>query len=149
MSAQENVSLVRSLVDHYNSHQSDPAWLDKSLALFAENCEVVNVPLSMTSQGPDGYKQVALFFSDAFPGSRVEITTLFAIEDQACLEFIGRGTNTGLLHLPAGDLRATGRSVELAFSETFQIRGGKIVSLHIYFDNLGFMQQLGLIPSQG
>src|SRR6266516_1754175 len=113
MSAQENVALVRSLLDLYNSHQSDPAWLDKTLALVAEDCEVVDVPSGMTSRGPDGYKQVPLFFADAFPGSRVEIINLFATEDQAGVEFIGRGTNTGPLHLPTGDLPATSRSVEL------------------------------------
>ena len=77
------------------------------------------------------------------------MTNLFATEDQAFVEFIGRGTNTGPLHLPTGDLPATGRPVELQFCEAFRIRGGKIVSYHIYYDALGFMQQLGLIPSQG
>lgn len=149
MSAQENAALVRSLLDLYNSHPSDPAWLDKSLALIAEDCEVVNVPSRMTYQGPDGFKQVSLFFADAFPGSCIEMTKLFATEEQVCVEFIGRGTNTGLLHLPTGDLPATGRPAELQFCETYRIRGGKIVSQHVYYDALGFMQQLGLIPSQG
>jgi len=149
MTAQENVALVRLLFDLYNSNQSDPAWLDKSLALIAEDCEVINVPSATTSRGPDGYKQLVLFFADAFPGSSTEITNLFTTEDQVAVEFIGRGTNTGLLHLPTGDLPPTGRPLELQFCEVFGIRGGKIVSDHIYFDTLGFMQQLGLISSQG
>jgi len=149
MTAQENVALVRSLFDLYNSNQSDPAWLDKSLALIAEDCEVINVPSATTSRGPDGYKELVLFFADAFPGSSTEITDLFTTEDQVAVEFIGRGTNTGPLHLPTGDLPPTGRPLELRFCEVFRIGGGKIVSDHIYFDALGFMQQLGLIPSQG
>ncbi len=35
MAAQENVALARSLFDLYNNRQSDPAWLDKSIAAFA------------------------------------------------------------------------------------------------------------------
>lgn len=149
MSAQENAALVRSLLDLFNSRQSDPAWLDKTLAPIAEDCEVVDAPSGRISRGPDGLKEVTLLFADAFPNGRVEITTLFATEDQVCVEYIGRGTNTGPLHLPTGDLSATGRAAELPFCDTFRIRGGKIVSYHTYYDALGFMQQLGLIPSQG
>jgi predicted ester cyclase len=147
MTAQENVALVRSLFDLYNKNRSDPAWLDKSFALIAEDCEVINVPSATTSRGPDGYKQLVLFFADAFPGSSTEITNLFATEDQVAVEFTGRGTNTGPLHLPTGDLPATGRPLDLQFCELLRVRGAKIVSLHIHFDALTFMQQLGLIPS--
>ena len=58
MAAQENVPLVRSLFDLYNNNRSDPAWLDKSLALIAEDCEVSIVPAAITGHGPDGYKQM-------------------------------------------------------------------------------------------
>ena len=60
MAAQENVPLVRSLFDLYNNNRSDPAWLDKSLALIAEDCEVSIVPAAITGHGPDGYKQLVL-----------------------------------------------------------------------------------------
>src|SRR5260221_7709834 len=35
MAAQENVALARSLLEHYNSRQPDPACLDKRMAAFA------------------------------------------------------------------------------------------------------------------
>lgn len=82
ITAQNNVTFIRSLLDLYNSHQSNPAWLDKSLAFFAEDCEIADVPSATTSRGPDGYKQLMLFFAEGFPGSSVEITNLFATEDQ-------------------------------------------------------------------
>ncbi len=44
MTAQENIALARSLFDLYNSHQSDPAWLDKTVAALAEDCEIIDVP---------------------------------------------------------------------------------------------------------
>jgi len=109
---------------------------------------VIDVPSGMTSRGPDGYKQVILFFAEGFPGSRIEVTNLFATEDQAIVEFTGWGTNTGLLHMSTGDLPATGRAAELQFCDVYRVRNGKIVSYHSYYDALGFMQQLGLIPSQ-
>ena len=143
---QENVALVRSLYDLANSHQSDPAWLDKSLTMFSEDCEVIDVPSGVTSRGPDGYKQTMLFFLDGFPDSRIEITNLFATEDEAVIEFIGRGTNTGPLHMPTGDVPPTGRPVEMRFCDVYRIKHGKFVSYRSYYDTLGFMQQLGFIP---
>src|SRR5436305_15322451 len=44
MTAQENVAQAQSLVDLYNHHQSDPAWLDKSLAAFAADSTFIDIP---------------------------------------------------------------------------------------------------------
>ncbi len=113
MTTQDNVTLTRMVYDLYNAHQSDPAWLDKSLASIAEDCEVFLVPLGMTLHGHDGYKQFLLGWAEAF------------------------------------DIPATGRKVEFRLCNVHRIKNGKFVSLHQYYDALGFMQQLGLIPSQG
>jgi steroid delta-isomerase-like uncharacterized protein len=144
MAAQENVALARSLLEQYNSRQSDPAWLDKSMAAFAADCEVIDVPSGTTLHGPDGYKRLALFFIEAFPDSRVEPTNAFATEDQVALEFTSRGTNIGLLHLPSQALPATGRSFELRLCEVMQIRNGKIVRFYTYYDMMTMLEQLGL-----
>lgn len=82
MTVQENIALSRLLLDLYNSHQSDPAWLDKIVANIAEDCEFVDVPTGRTLLGPEGYSQIALFFAEGFPDSSVEITNVFATEDQ-------------------------------------------------------------------
>jgi len=140
--AQHTATLVQTLYDLYNSHQSDPAWLDKSLAFFAEDCEVIDIPSGATSRGPGGYKQLILFFEEGFPDSGIEITNLFATEDQAVVEFIGRGTNTAPLHMPTGDVPPTGRAVEMRFCDVYRISNGKIVNYRSYYDGLGF------IPSQ-
>ena len=144
----ETITLVKTLFDLTNSHRTDPAWLDKSLALFDEDCEVLDVPSGVVSRGPEGYKQVILFFEEGFPDSGVEITNLCATEDQAVVEFIGRGTKTGPLHMPTGDVPPTGRAVEMRFCDVYRVSNGKIVSYRSYYDVFGFLQQLGLIPPQ-
>ena len=125
-STEANKALACMAYDLYNDHQSDPAWLDKSLAAIAQDCEVFLVPLGMTLRGHDGYKQFMLGWAEAFPDSRTEITNLFATEDQAVVEFTGRGTNTGPLHMPTGDLPPTGRFVELRFCDVYRVSNGKI-----------------------
>ena len=149
MTVQDNMALVRSLLDLYNSHQSDPAWLDKSVASLAEDCEIIDVPTGRTLHGPEGFKQLSLFFAEAFPGSSVEITNVFATEDQAVVEFTGRGTNTGPLHMPTGDIPPTGQYSELRFCDVSRVKSGKIVSIHSYYDVMTMLQHLGLVPAMG
>ncbi len=86
MAAQENVALVRSLLDLYNNRQSDPAWLDKCIAALAADAETSDVPSGATLHGPDGYKRLMLFFAESFPDMRVELIDVFATEDQVTLE---------------------------------------------------------------
>ena len=147
MTAQDNVALVRTQLELFNSHQSDPAWLDKSVADLADDFEQTDVPGGRTVRGPDGLRQLNLFFAEGFPDGRTEITNIFATEDQVVVEFIGRGTNTGLLHMPTGDIPPTGRRAELRFCNVLKVRSGKLVSSHIYYDVMTMLQQLGLIPA--
>ena len=147
MTAQENMAISRSLTELFNNRHTDPEWLDKTLAAFAEDSTFTNVPLGITLPGRDGYTQFVMFFAEAFPDSRVEITNLFATEDQVVLEYTGRGTNTGPLHLPMGDVPATGRQGELPICDVTQARDGKIISYHSYYDTMTLLRQLGLVPA--
>lgn len=149
MTVQDNVSLARSLTELFNSHQSDPTWLEKSVTAFATDSRHTNIPLGITLPGSEGYKQSGMFFAEGFPDSRIEVTNVFATEDQVILEYTGRGTNTGPLHLPMGDIPATGRQAELRLCDVMQIRNGKIVSYHSYYDTMTMLQQLGLVPAMG
>ena len=149
MAAQENVALAWSLFDLGNNRQSDPAWLDKSLAAFAADAEVIDVPSGATLHGPDGHKRFMLFFAENFPDSKVELTDVFATEDRVALEGTWRWNDTGPLPLSASALPATGHSCELRCCLVLQIRNGKIVRLHSYYDMLTQMEQLGLVPATG
>lgn len=149
MTTQEIVAFVRRGYDAFNARQSDPHWLDYANEDVAEDGEVVDIPSGMIFRGPEGLKQFLLGLSTAFPDCRVEVTNVFANAEQAVVEFIGRGTHKGILHSPAGDIPPTGRSFELRFCDVYQLRNGKIVRHASYYDALGFMQQLGLIPAPG
>jgi len=149
MTTQEIVAFVRRGYDAYNAHQSDPHWLDYATADVAEDCEVVDIPSGTVLRGPDGLKQFLLAFSTAFPDSRVEVTNVFATEEHAVVEASLRGTHTGVLHSPAGDIPPSGRTVTLRACDVYHLRDRKIVRHASYYDALGFMQQLGLIPAIG
>ena len=146
MAAQEHVALARSLLDLHNDRQSDPAWLEKTMAAFAADCEDIDVPSGATLRGPDGHMRIALFFAENFPDSRIELTKAFATEDQVTLEGTFRWNDTNLLYLPSGALPSMRRSGELRCCFVFEFRNGKIASLHRYYDMMTQLEQLGFAP---
>ncbi len=73
---------------------------------------------------------------------------MYAGEDFAVVEYVGRGTHEGTFRGPAGEIPPTGRHVELLFREIHCFRDGKIFSTRSYFDVAGMMAQLGLLPSR-
>ncbi len=147
MAAQEHVALARSLLDRYNNRQSDPAWLEKNLAAFAADFEVIDVPSRTTLHGPDGLKRLLLFFVESFPAMRAERINAFATEDQVTLQGTWRWNDTGSLYLPSGVLPRMRRSGGLRCYFVLQIREGKIASLHSYYDMMTLMEQLVLVPA--
>jgi predicted ester cyclase len=77
-------------------------------------------------------------------------TILRAVDtgDAVWVEGVWTGTHAGTLQTPAGAVPATGRDVTLPFvtivSGSLDERQAERVAM--YFDQLGFMAQLGLLP---
>ena len=140
MSAQDNVKIARKNYEAFNNRDFDGA-----VAQAAENIELLNVPLGVTLHGPEGFRQYIQGWATAFPDSRVEVTNIVAGEEGVVIEFRGRGTHTGPLNSPTGEIPATGRSVDIPFCEVMQIKNGKISSIHTYYDAATMMGQLGLM----
>ena len=144
MAAQEHVALARSLVELHNHRQSDPAWLDKMLAAFAADCEVVDAAAGTTFHGLEGYKRFMRFITESFPEMRIEVTNAFATEDRVVLEGMFRGITTGSHNLPTGALKASGRPGEVRVCHVLQFKHGKITSVHSYYDLTTLLEQLDL-----
>lgn len=57
------------------------------------------------------------------------------------------GTHTGALRNPNGvEVPATGKSFDFPFVGIFQVQNSTICSIHIYYDQLELLSQLGLMP---
>jgi ketosteroid isomerase-like protein len=95
--------------------------------------------------GPDGVQEqgkaacVALhrrWLAD-FPDARVEVRARHTIDDVVVEEGTFRGRHDGVAR--------TGRSVSVDFVRVVRVRDGKHVSLHLMFDRLRMLEQLGLV----
>jgi predicted ester cyclase len=82
----------------------------------------------------------------AIPDGRHTVTTCLQAGDAAAVEGYYRGTHLGPLQTPQGAVPATGRTLELAFSAFGTLRGGRLAEVHVYFDSMSIMAQLGLLP---
>jgi steroid delta-isomerase-like uncharacterized protein len=71
----------------------------------------------------------------------VEVHRLLETGDLVAADWTFGGTNTGeILGMPA-----TGRSATITGAHFFRFEGGRIAETWTYPDNLGLLQQLGLV----
>lgn len=146
MSATENLTAARTLVEMYNRH-TVPNWLDEADAFVADDIRSTDVPSGDTRRGRQEYKRYYQSWADAFSDARVEIVSAAATDETSVVEFIGRGTHDGPLAGPAGVILATGRKVELHLCAVDHFVNGKVVETSLYYDALGLLMQLGVIPA--
>jgi predicted ester cyclase len=91
-----------------------------------------------------GLKDHIAAFEAGFPEYVFEPEEMIAEGDKVSVKARLRATHLGSFN----GLPPTGKTVELPFHITYQIREGKIVDHWMVFDSLDFMQQLGVIPVQ-
>ena len=82
----------------------------------------------------------------AFPDASIRVVSTVEAGDTIVTEGVYGGTHTGPLDSPQGTVPPTGRAIDLPFVDIFRVRDGKAVVHHLYFDQLTFMAQLGLMP---
>ena len=136
----------------YIAQNIHPLWTNREYdrilsEMIAEDVEWTTVPTGETFRGHEGFRQYMEGWSDAFPDGRAEDTNVYVGEDFAVTEFVGRGTHTGTLRTPAGEIPPTERSAEWTLCEVYQIRDGKIVRGRTYFDVATLMDELGFTLS--
>jgi len=82
----------------------------------------------------------------AFPGMRVEFPSIMFSGDTIISEGVCRGTFTGPMATPDGEVAPTGKSFKFPMVFLAKISpDGLIAEDRSYFDNLDFIKQLGLI----
>ncbi len=96
-------------------------------------------------RGSEEAKQFLGMYLSAFPDVRVTVEDEIAEEDKVVTRWTIRGTHQGEIEEFGPP---TGRQVEIKGITIHRIEGGKIAEEWERYDNLGVMQQLGLVPEQ-
>lgn len=137
MSVEKNKEIVRGFFAAF-----DAGDLDRAAAHFAPDATVHNTgapdPLNL-----EGFKQFGAVFVAAFPGGSHTFEQMIGDGDKVVTQAIYHGTHTGdLMGIPP-----TGKQVAVSAMIIDQLADGKIVESWRIFDQMGMMQQLGVIPA--
>jgi steroid delta-isomerase-like uncharacterized protein len=138
MSTEENKALSRrSGEEIFNGGD-----LDLAEELYAPDYVLHDPSLPKDLHGPEGLKQYAAMTRAAFPDARVTVEDQVAEGDKVVDRWTATGTHTGeFLGIPP-----TNRRFEISGITISRFPGGKIVEDWYQGDDLGMMQQLGVIP---
>jgi len=139
MTTEQNKAAVHRFRDAFNAGD-----LDGAVAVFAANAVVHNsgAPDSRTLEG---FKQLGAVFLSAFPGGTGIIEDIIVEGNKVVSRLTFRGTHTGdLMGIPP-----TGKTVTISEMFIHQFAYGKIVESWHLVDQMGMMQQLGVIPTPG
>jgi steroid delta-isomerase-like uncharacterized protein len=135
-----NKEIVRQLYAAFNSGE-----IDRAAALVTDDVEVTTVAFGTVDRGKNAYKTWLSNWKNAMPDCTLTLKHQCASGDQVYSEFHAVGTHRGTLRTPNGDLKPTGKKLELDVVEAWDVRDGKLSRLRAYFDGLNMMRTFGAI----
>jgi predicted ester cyclase len=101
--------------------------------------------------GREGIKMVLEDIYQTFPDWSFDIEEIAASEDSVVVRTMVRGTHLGIGKIPVNGgllvgVEPTGKQFEAQHIHWYKMRDGKIVEHYANRDDIGMMQQLGLLP---
>jgi steroid delta-isomerase-like uncharacterized protein len=140
MNNDANKTLVTEFIDALFS-RGDLSAVDTYLA---EDYVNHDPPLGAPADR-EGMRSAGALFRTAFPDWHSDVHLLIAEGDLVAEHFTARGTHGGEIM----GVGATGREVHLRGINIFRVRDGRITERWGRLDDLGFLQQLGVLPRSG
>jgi steroid delta-isomerase-like uncharacterized protein len=113
-------------------------------AAYTDDVEIVAPGVEL--RGRDAAAGWIDVFIRAFPDLRHELRTATEGGGRVAAEIRFEGTHTGPLASPTGDIPPTGKAVALDYVDVARLVDGRVASEHVYFDQVTFLRQLGLMP---
>ena len=138
MSAEKNEATVRTWLEE--------AWnkgkIDSQAAIFSPSYSWAELPLALGS-GAQGLLNFVRAFRAAFPDLHWEIEDLITKDDTVVWRVVGTGTHQAeFMGIPA-----TAKSFKAGGIIISRFENGLWREDHVCWDQLGMLQQLGVIPT--
>ena len=134
--------LARRAVDLINRH--DAAGLSQ---LYAQDAVVYDPAYGDPMRGRGAIEKDMIDFLRAFPDLHIAAKSAVDGDNIVAGEYAVSGTHNGPLPLPTGEVPPTGKRLQFEMSVFSRLNSqGLIVEEHRYYDVLGQMVQLGLLP---
>ena len=124
------------------------AWsshdIDKLLALFTDDCVYEDVTFGVVTRGKTELRGFAHGALAAVPDFKMELSSRAAADSHGAMEWVMSGTHKG--DFPG--LPATGKRFSVRGASIVELQAGKIRRVSDYWDAVGFMRQVGLLPAR-
>jgi steroid delta-isomerase-like uncharacterized protein len=137
MAAEDNRALIRR-------YYLDEVWNKGNLALVtklvAADC-IVHDPAISGIRGPEGVMHFVTTWRTAFPDLQFTIEDHIAEGNKVATRVTLRGTHSGRFL----DIAPTGKKITVTGMTISHVVDGKIVEIWITRDDLGLLQQLGVV----
>jgi steroid delta-isomerase-like uncharacterized protein len=138
MAPDENKTRIRRFYDEFNKRNL--AALDDIIAPHAVDH---SAPPGQPG-GIEGFRQFAGMILTAFPDLHFTVEDMIAEGDKVVARVTIRGTHQGMfLGIPPSGKHVTSTGIEI-----YRIAGSKVVEHWNNYDDLGLLQQLGVVPSR-
>jgi steroid delta-isomerase-like uncharacterized protein len=116
--------------------------VELALSLCSEDVEWVAPTAAM--KGREEIRPFFAGFTGGFPDSRFDVKRVITSGSTVIAEGNYVGTHTGPFRNPAGEIPATRKRVVIPFASVAEVEGDEITALRVYWDEMGFMNQLGV-----
>jgi steroid delta-isomerase-like uncharacterized protein len=137
MSPETNIATVRRMIEQ--------VWNQRQLDLIEEFCTediVQHVAGYPVSTGLETLRATTAMSLNVFPDLKLTIDDGIAQGDKVAARWTMTGTQKGELF----GIPATGKQVTQSGTTFYRLADAKIAELWFLADNLGMMQQLGVVP---
>ena len=130
-------AVVRRFYDEMNNGRK----LELAAELFTADHKMHD-PQVPAPDGPEGMAATVKVYQDGVEG-HWGIDDIFSSEDKVVVRWTGSGTHVAEVN----GIPATGKKVSVDAISIHRMAGGKIAETWEVWDTLGFLQQLGAIPT--
>ena len=139
MSTEDNKAVVRRGIEE--------VWNQKNVAIVDEIAapDYVSHNRAMTTHGLEQYKQLVMMYFAAFPDLHLTIEDEIAEGDKVVTRVTARGTHQGSFM----GIAPTGKHAVVTGIVIDRFANGKTVEAWNNLDDLGLLQQLGVVPTMG
>ncbi len=134
-----SIAINKAIVRRYIEQVLNEQRLDLAEEFLAENIEFHG---SGIPPGMEVVEQWLAAFATAFPDGYTTIEDMVAEDDRV----VARTTFNGTHQDEMQGIPATGKTISMPGITIFRLDNGKIAEGWLVNDNLGMMQQLGIIP---
>jgi predicted ester cyclase len=140
-SVEENKAIFHRVIEELWNQQK----LDVADELFAADHDSPSAP--GLPAGPAGVKMIAGMFLAAFPDLKVDIEIEIAEGDMVGGRLRQKGTHTGAMASPTGEIPPSGKPVNFTEVAMLRIADGKVVTSWYWTDMIGLLTQIGVIAA--